>query len=241
MDIRAMEPFGEALREFYRGEDTAECQVYRDDGYVGQLSAASFFRDLTEFSPIEQRAIDLCKGRILDIGAGAGCHSLALQQRGMDVLAIDVCPAAIDIMGERGVKHAQRTDVFELQDGKFDTLLMMMHGIGLVQNLAGLDRFLDHAHRLITPGGQILGDSLDVRCTDESEHLAYQEANRQSRRYFGEVRMRFEYKGQIGPLFGWLHVDPETLAEHARQHRWLFQAECQTAEGDYLARLVTMA
>lgn len=241
MDNRAMEPFGQALREFYRGDLRAECKVCRDDGYVGDLLAEPFFREQMEFSPIERRAIDMCRGQVLDIGAGAGCHSLALQQRGIDVVAIDVCSAAVDIMAERGVKRVRLTDVFELLEGKFDTLLMMMHGIGLVETLAGLDRFLEHAHRLTMPGGQILADSLDVRRAEEAVHLAYQEANRRSGRYFGEVRMSFDYKGRSGPQFGWLHVDPETLAEHARQQGWLFRIEYQTGEGDYLAGLTAMA
>lgn len=240
MERRAMDPFGQSLWGFFSGDSNAECTVYRDDGYRGGLSAAPFFRTPADFSPIERKAIELCRGRILDIGAGAGCHSLALQQRDLEVLAIDVCPLAIEIMIERGVRCVQAIDVFEFQEGGFDTLLMLMHGVGLVQDLAGLDVFLDHAHRLITPGGQILADSLDVRRTDEAEHRAYQDANRRSGRYFGEVRMRFGYGGQLGPLFGWLHVDPDTFAEHARRAGWHFQADCQTAEGDYLAILTAI-
>ena len=114
----------------------------------------------------------------------------------------------------------------------------MMHGIGMVQDLTGLDRFLEHAHSLLKPSGQILLDSLDVRGTDDPVHLAYQESNRRAGRYVGEIRMCFAYKGKGGPLFGWLHVDPETLTAHAERIGWACQVVCQEDNGDFLARLI---
>ena len=140
-------------------------------------------------------------------------------------------------MSKRGVKEIQRVDVFEFEQGPFDTLLMMGHGIGMVQDLCGLDRFLNHGHKLLQPDGQIVCDSLDVRFTEDPRHLAYQEANRRAGRYFGHIRMRFEYKGQMGPSFGWLHVDPETLTDHAERMGWACQVVCREDNGDYLAQL----
>lgn len=185
-------------------------------------------------------AIELCKGSILDIGAGAGCHSLALQDRGMSVLAIDISPHAINVMTKRGVKEVKQADVIEFCERKFDTLLMMMHGIGIVGNLPGLDHFLTHAHTLLKSSGQIVFDSLDVRYTDDSKHLAYQEANRQAGNYIGEVRTQFEYKGKIGPFFNWLHVDPATLNEHAKKIGWSCQVVYWEHNGDYLAKLTSL-
>ena len=241
MDARAMAPFGQALRDYIDGAADAACRVRRDDGHVSDLAVAPFFRGPADFSHIERRALALCRGRILDVGAGAGCHSLVLQTRGAEVLAIDVCPAAIAILAARGVRQVRQTDVFELRDGTFDTLLLLMHGIGLVQTLAGLDRFLQQAQQLVAPGGQILADSLDVRATTEPVHLAYQAANRAAGRFIGEIRMRFEYKGLIGPLYGWLHVEAGTLAAHAQRAGWRCEVEAQGADGDYLARLTRAA
>ena len=116
----------------------------------------------------------------------------------------------------------------------------MMHSIGMVENLSGLDRFLCHAHKLLKPDGQIVFDSFDVRYTENPRDVAYQEANRQAGRYFGEIRRRFEYKGQMGPLFGWLHVDPETLTDHAERMRWFCQVVCREDDGGYLAQLTRM-
>ncbi len=240
MDSAAMEPYGQSLLDFYNGDSSAKVVVHRDDGFTDDLPATVFFRKPSDFSPLERTAMELCRGYVLDVGAGAGCHSLALQNRGIRVLAIDVSPRAIETMSKRGVKECQHVDVFGFHKGRFDTLLMMMHGIGMVEDLSGLDRFLRHAHRLLKPDGQIVFDSLDVRCTDDPRHLAYHEASRRAGRYFGQIRMRFEYKGQMGPFFSWLHVDPETLIDHAERIGWSCQVVCREDGGDYLAQLTAM-
>ena len=198
---------------------------------------AHFFREPAEFTALEQTALDLCRGRILDIGAGTGCHSLALQAQGFSVCALDVSPQAVDIMSQRGVKEVLQTDVFDFEEGPFATMLMLDHGLGIVGDIEGLRRFLQHARRLIAPDGQIVLDSLDVRCTDNPTHLAYLEANRRAGRYIGEIRMRFEYKGQMGPLIKWLHMDAGTLADRAGKAGWACQVIRQEESGDYLARL----
>jgi len=234
-----MDPYGHAILDCFHGDTTATVAVHRDDGFISPLPAGVFLRTEEKFSPIERTAVDLCRGRILDIGAGAGCHSLALQKRGLKVLAIDISPQAIEILSARGVAETRLIDVFDLHEGGFDTLLMMLHGIGMVETLPGLDRFLLHARTLIAPGGQLVFDSLDVRHTDNPQHLAYQEANRKAGRYFGEIRMQFEYKGQKGPLVGWLHVDSETLKEHAGKAGWKAQVFTQQQDGNYLAQLTS--
>jgi len=235
--IDAMTPFGGALLAYARGDRTACVVVRRDDGLEVQLPAGHFFRAEADFSPIESAALDRCRGHVLDVGAGTGIHTLVLQRRGLPVTAIDVCPEAVSIMIERGVTAARQADVMDLEGGPFDTLLMLGHGIGMVQDLEGLDRFLAHARGLAHPGGQLLLDSLDVRRSDDPGHLAYHEANRLAGRYFGETRLQFAYQGSTGPSCGWLHVDPETLAERAETAGWRSETLLATGTGEYLARL----
>jgi SAM-dependent methyltransferase len=237
MDTSAMDPYGQSLLDYFRGDHSAGVLIHRDDGLTDELPASIFFRKPEDFSPLERAALALCRGAVLDVGAGTGCHSLALQERGIDVFAIDISPLAIEILSSRGVRQYQLADVFKLQHEPFDTLLMMMHGIGMVGDLPGLDRYLQHARTLLKPDGQLLFDSLDVRCTDNPRHLAYQEANRQAGRYFGQIRMCFEYKWQTGAFFNWLHVDPQTLAEHAQRSGWRCQVTWQGDDGNYLAQL----
>ena len=241
MSAEAMGPYGQALLDYFRGEPLATIVVHRSDGHADNLPASVFFREPASFSPIEQAALNLCRGTVLDIGAGTGCHSLALQERGVPVLALDVSPQALEILAGRGVEACRQADVFEFQGGPFDTLLLMMHGIGMVGDLEGLDRFLSHAHTLLNLGGQLLFDSLDVRYTENPVHLAYQEANRKAGRYVGQIRLRFEYRGQLGLPFDWLHVDPGTLAEHAGRMGWSCRVVRQEENGDYLAQLTPAA
>lgn len=240
MNPKAMEPYGQSVLDFFNGDTSAKVIVHRDDGLAEDMPASIFFQKPSDFSPFEQTAMKLCRGYVLDIGAGTGGHSLALQDRGIRVLAIDLSPYAIEIMSKRGVREYQHVDIFEFHKGPFDTLLMMRHGIGIAEDISGLDRFLSHSRKLLKPDGQILLDSLDVRCTDVPRHLAYHEANRQAGRYFGQIRLQFEYKGQIGPLFSWLHVDPETLADHARKADLSCQVVSQEDNGNYLAQLTPM-
>ena len=131
-------------------------------------------------------------------------------------------------------------DIFDFQEEPFDTLLMLGHGIGIVEDLQGLSRFLAHARRLTRAGGHLLLDSLDVRQTDDPKHLAYHEANRRTGRYFGEIRLQLEYAGQTGPYCGWLHVDPEILRKQGELAGWQCETILELDSGGYLAGLTPM-
>ncbi|MHC4767122.1 MAG: class I SAM-dependent methyltransferase [Planctomycetota bacterium] len=237
MDQKAMEPYGAALLAGADGDANAELILRRDDGREGRLPVSHFFRTQSEFTPVETAAIARCAGRVLDVGAGTGLHSLVLQEKGLRVTAIDISTRAVEIMIRRGVGDAHCEDVFDCRRGPFDTVLMMGHGIGMVETLAGLDRFLAFARGLLSEAGQLLLDSMDVRVTDDPENLAYHEANRRAGRYVGEIRLQNEYQGMKGHYYGWLHVDAATLTEHAVKAGWKCDVVCQRDSGDYLARL----
>ena len=241
MNPKAMETFGMALRKYFEGSPNVNLIVRRDDGKEAILPVSVFFREQVEFTEIEKTAMELTKGRVLDIGAGGGSLSLALQTKGHPVTAVDISPQATAILRERGLEQVYCADIFEFEGGPFDTLLMMGHGIGMVESVEGLDRFLGKAHRLLTRNGQLLLDSLDVRATDDSDHLSYLESNRRAGRYIGEVRMQFEFQGQTGPFCGWLHVDAVTLTDHARSAGWQCQIVLCEETGNYLARLREVA
>jgi SAM-dependent methyltransferase len=237
MNLKAMLPFDLALWDFYCGDTSVKVHFRREDGVEDEMSLERFFRDASEFSAIECKALDLCKGKVLDAGAGTGCHSLALQGRGHEVLAIDIAPHAVEIMKARGVRQVQCVDVFDLQAAGFDTILLMMHGIGLVETLEGLDRFLVHTRKLLKPDGSLIFDSLDVRGATEAVDQQYLESKRKVGIYIGENKSCMDYKGQVGEYFSWLQVDPDTLAEHAIKHGWESKVILQENNGDYLAVL----
>ena len=132
MDAADMELYGVALHNFWQNTNDDKLIATRDDGQSVEIPLDTFFQDESDFSPRERTALGLCHGRVLDVGAGAGRHSLVLQERGLSVCALDVCAQACDIMRQRGVKDVRHSDVFSLEDETFDTLLMLMHGICIV-------------------------------------------------------------------------------------------------------------
>jgi SAM-dependent methyltransferase len=233
-----MAQHGRALLAFTEGDTEAAQIVRRDDGNEASIPVSLFFRPPDQFWPVERAALVRCEGHVLDIGAGSGLHTLALQARGLPVTAIDISPDAVTIMQRRGVRDARVGDVYSFTGGPFDTLLMLGHGIGMTETLAGLDRFLILARRLTAGGGRLLVTSLDVRRSDAPENVAYREANRRAGRYVGETRIQVEFAGEAGPYCGWLHVDAETLENHARKAGWTCEVVHREDTGDYLACLM---
>jgi SAM-dependent methyltransferase len=232
-----MEPFGLALKEFYEGNKDAKVIFHRDDGLKDEYYVSVHFRNEGEFSSIDTHALALCHGKVLDIGAGVGPHSLKLQELGFEVVAIDISSHACDIMQKRGVKNAKCTTVYELKERNFDTILLMGRSIGFVENLEGLKKFLDFSRNLLNPKGQIILDSLDVSKTMVPDHLAYHERNRKLGRYIGVVELQIEYEGRFGERFKLLHVDPQTLNSCAQEVGWSSEIILEEEDGSYLCKI----
>lgn len=220
-------PHGAALRDYLAGRLDSHVIVRDERGEEERTPAQAFFRTPEEFSALDDAALALCRGRVLDVGAGAGCHSLALQARGYAVTALDVVPEAAEVMRRRGVLDVRCGDVFTFSGERFDTLLILMNGIGLVGTLAGLDRFLRDVPRLLSDGGQMLLDSFDPGPPDP----------RRKTRYAGEMRFQLEYRGIRGDFYDFVFVDFETLRHRARGAGWQCESIWHEDEGHYLARL----
>ena len=236
INAAAMKPCGIAIKDFYMGDIAAEVKIYRDDGAVSLLAISAFFRGALDFQ-LDKIALDSCRGRVLDVGAGAGLHSLYLQEKGFSVCALDVSPEACEVMRHRGVKEVRCASFSDFQAEPYDTLLILGRSISMVETLAGLDDFLKDASRLVKSGGQILLNSLDVSKTTDPKNLAYHEANRRAGRYIGELRIHMDYKGTKGPVTGLLHVDAVTLEKHTAKTGWSREVLVQEKDGNYLARL----
>jgi 2-polyprenyl-3-methyl-5-hydroxy-6-metoxy-1,4-benzoquinol methylase len=228
-----LKPYAQAILDHHHGSKEAMLTIERDDGHTEDLDVDVFFREIW---PSDRRAIDLCRGKVLDIGAGAGVHSLALQVMGLEVHAIDILPEAVEVMRGRGVEHVTCQDVMEMPSGDYDILLLLGRGIGFVEDLSGLDRFLRHARKLVADGGQLILDSCDVTKDSRTFHADYQKANIDAGRYPGQVRFRFRYGDLVGDYLTWLHVDYGTLSEYAERTRWKPGLIVQEKDGNYLAR-----
>jgi len=211
--------------------------ITRDDGFAQTVPVKIFF-DTAQFPGLEIRALDLCCGQVLDVGAAAGRHSLELQRRGLTVWSLDILPEALAIMSERGVSRPLVGNILSWAGGAFDTILMLMNGIGMVGTPEHLDDFLRHAHRLVSPGGQILCDSIDVSTTLAPAHVAYRNKNVEQRRDAGQQRFTIKYEDICGEPFDWLHIDFALLSKHSRIAGWNCHLIHQEPDGHFLARLV---
>ena len=178
----------------------------------------------------ELLTLQLCRGKVLDIGAGAGSHALVLQRHGFDVTALETSPGAAVVMQKRGVNNVVQQDIFQYKTEKFDTLILLMNGIGLTQNLIGLDHFLQHAKTLLLPGGQLIFDSSDIS-------YLYEDVPLPKNNYYGEISYQYQYKNQQGDWFNWLYLDPKTLKEHAAKQGWNCAIVYQDDTDLYLAKL----
>ena len=242
MNPSPWDPLGDAIQDYQNGDKSSELVVLSDFEVPVTISACKFFRTPDEFPQLEKVALSLCDGLVLDIGAGAGCHVLALQDMGCAVIGVDISRKAIEVMRSRGVKCAFCGDVFSLTTESIDapdcvdTILMLMNGIGLVGNLGGLRRFFDTASKLLNPHGKLLFDSVDLReFLDRKEILSRESGS--DRKYFGEVKYRFNYKGETGSEFSWLYIDPDLLDEVAFESGWRIDAIYPHKDGHYLAQL----
>jgi SAM-dependent methyltransferase len=233
------EPHARALRDFFGGDRGATIIVHSSLGEHEELPVAIFFRAPEDFFPFERAALPLCRGRVLDVGAGTGVHALYLQDQGFEVCAIDVLPEAVEIMRSAGVRDARLADVWEFEDEPFDTILMMMNGIGILGTLDGLDRFLSEVPRLLRPDGQIVLDSGPARVVGEPGDAAVELALAGDETYHGEAWITLEYKGEKGPPFRELYADSETLAQHATGAGFACEVVFRDELGGYVARLST--
>ncbi len=228
---------GLACRDYLQQpDDTLQIEVWSDVAELEQLPVNHFFRSYEEMPALEQEALKLCRGRVLDMGAGAGPHALWLQQKGLEVWAAEVSPLACEVMHQRGVNNILNTGLFELKSPQnFDTLLMLMNGTGLVGKTEQLPRFFNQARKLLAPGGQILVDSTDLRylfLEDDGSFLI-----NLNDRYYGEVIYRMSYNGHQSRRFPWLFIDAPLLGYYAEQNGFTCEKIADGPHFDYLARL----
>ena len=208
-----MELHGQAMLDYLNGDAAALCILRRDDGIAYPPIYAKQFFYPDGLPELDKIAVENCAGRVLDIGAGAGSHSLAIQERGLDVTSIDISAKAVRVMSERGCKDAKVGDLFNSYSGLFDTIFVILN-IGIVQNLNGLARFLKHLETLLTDGGRLITDSIDPRNSEDKSYRKYTQDKITKGCYLGERTLRFEYKDQASEWFEWMHIDPETLEQY---------------------------
>lgn len=228
--------FGSALLDYVTGNYTEDITTYISLDETDVLSLPYLFRTFEEMPVLEQTALKLSRGKVLDVGCGAGSHSLYLQQTGMDVTALDHSPGAIETCRLRGLKKAVLSPFLGYSGTKFDTILLLMHGIGMAETISGMDHFMSHIKTLLSPGGQVLLDSSDIiYMFDQDQDGGYWIPGNVS--YYGEVQFVTEYKGVKSEPFPWLYIDFETLKKIADKNNLTCELVRNGEHYDYLARI----
>ena len=223
--------YGTFLKDFYFDKLEGNVLLHNNYGEAEELPVDSFFRNEEDILDVEVFAMNLCVGNILDIGAGTGPHSVILQRNGFNVTAIEQSKGACEVMKLRGIKEIIQQDVMTYTEQKYNTLLMMMNGIGFCGYIEELKLFLNHAKNLLLPNGQILFDSSDVAYLYEGQEDADNDS------YYGEIDYQYEYKGKKGEWFSWLYIDEQSMRAIAKECGWNMQLIYQDEDEHYLGRL----
>ena len=230
--------FGLAFIAHYRGEPSTH-HTERDDGHINEMDATMYFQPYEEWSEHERGAMLEARGRVLDVGLGAGRHSLWLQERGYEVVGIDLSPLAIEVSRLRGVKDARVMDVtnMDFPEGYFDTVLMMGANLGIVGEIPEIQGVLAGLDRVTKPDATIIGSTRNPLKTENPAHLAYHEMNRQRGRPPGLVRIRVNFRDVEGEWFDFLMMREELLAEILEPTNWKVSKIYGSGNSDYIAVL----
>ena len=225
---------GRAIADYWKNGKAGRLRVFSPMFEEDEIPVSTLFRSHEEMPEIERKALDMVKGKTLDVGAGSGCHSLVLQQRGIDVTANDISSLSIETTKNRGVEKVLEQDFFALE-GKYDTILMLMNGLGIVGTLERMPELFKQLDKILAPGGQLLCDSSDISYVFEDEEgvIEYPEDTN----YYGELNYRMQYKDSIGESFDWLYIDADTLRAKAEENGYAVEVMVEGEHYDYLARI----
>ena len=229
------DPMGAAIYDFHKNGTADVLRVFSSQFEEDEIPVADLFREYDDMPELERIALDEASGEILDVGAGSGCHSVALMKMGKSAVAIDISPLSVEVMKERGVDALQVNLYDESFDRKFDTVLMLMNGTGIIGNLDNMPVFFERMKQLLKPEGSILIDSSDLRYLFEEEDgsLMIDLADD----YYGQLDYQMQYKDVHGEPFDWLYVDFDTLAFYAEESGFDAVLLAEGEHYDYLAKL----
>tara|TARA_R110002096_G_scaffold8763_1_gene35660 strand:+ start:401 stop:1093 length:693 start_codon:yes stop_codon:yes gene_type:complete len=197
---------GQAILDYHQGDRQSKLFINNPYGEPEEMPVEVYFRSAEDFSEIESKAMSLCSGKILDIGAAAGSNVLALQNEGKEAYALELSPGCIEVMKARGISNVIFED-YKKHTGKYDTLLLLMNGIGIADTLNEIPEFLKICNKLLNPAGQIILDSSNIKYLYEEDpdiEVPYP--------YYGDIRYQYEYKGNQGEWFDWVYADQEMLS-----------------------------
>lgn len=235
--IEMKDLLGQAILDYQTNNSPQDIITQTDISEAETMQVAYMFRDYKNMPYLEQLALDLSKGKVLDVGCGAGSHSLYLQQKGHDVYPIDISQNSITACQLRGLSQAKCIDLLQVKDQKYDTILLLMNGTGIFGYLKNLSLYLTHLKSLLNQNGQILIDSCDLIYMFDTLEDGSVWVPMHGKQYYGELVFELEYKKQQETPFPWLYLDYNTLQNAAQANGLNCELIQEGQNNDYLAKL----
>jgi SAM-dependent methyltransferase len=226
--------FGRALLDYYHGATRGPLLLHNNYGAPEEIPLEGYFYAPDELPEPDIFALSLCRGRVLDIGAAAGRHAIALHEMGLEVTALDSSGYCCALMQERGVANPVQADIFEFSEGQYDTVILLTNGIGLAGDLEGYGRLLGRLHNLVVEYGRVVFDSSDIMYIYEGEEPP-------TTQYYGIMPYRYTYGGMRGNTFNWLYIDAVAARKIALSLGWHFEVVYSDDTDAYIAVLTRMA
>jgi hypothetical protein len=229
------DPFGNAISDFFEKGKAPNLTVNSNYTEDEEIPVSYLFRTEKEMPAIENKALKLCKGKTLDVGAAAGCHSLILQKKGYNITALEISEKAVDVLKMRGIQKVTQADIYNFTENRYDTILLLMNGAGIGGTVAGLKKLLFHLKKILNENGQILIDSSDIKYlfTEDDGSFWIDLANE---KYYGEMEYEVTYKKSTAK-FNWLFIDFDLLKKIAAETGFEATLILQGEHFDYLTQL----
>ena len=245
-EIKTLKPeqdaFGQEIWAYFKGKEVSEI-VERDDGYFSVSSGPKlYFSQYEDWPLIEQKAMEFVNGRVLDIGCGAGRHSLYLQEKGFDVLGIDNSPLAIKVSRLRGLKKAKAMSIedVDFKPNSFDTIIMMGGSFGLFGSFKKARRLLKRFHEMTSKNAVIIAETRDPYKTDNPAHLEYHEFNKKRGRMSGQARIKVKFGKHVTEWFEWLMVSKGEMKDILKGTGWEVREFIDSEDSEYIAIIEKM-
>lgn len=229
---RDKDPLGVMMLDYLQGQLDASVEVESTTLEMSSMTGEMMFRDFGQMDELERKGLDCCEGAVLDVGGGSGCHSLWLQDRSLRVDTLDVSPGCIEVMRRRGVQHPLHYNFFSHTGKRYDTILMLMNGLGICGTLDRLGRLLRQTKSLLAPGGSLIADSTDMAPLCQGKRVCRPDGG-----YLGETLFIMKYRNIVSDPFPWLYIDFEKIRRIAQFNGMRCEQLLAFPDGRYAMRI----